>query len=95
LDRTPDRVYLDLFDTQGVLTMGWRKLVHKVTGRCMTRYVEMERDEWVIGIWSKPDGDAVGGAQLSRNGELLEVVLAEDESVTQKVEEWINRVAAE
>jgi hypothetical protein len=70
--------------------MGWRRIVHKVTGRCMSHTLIFSKAEVRLELCTDCDGETPFSAGLFKFGELVDAAYVHDgDDVTDKVLEWL------
>ncbi len=68
--------------------MGWRKVVHRLTGKCMARYTVWSRAEVRLEVGTDCDGKPCA-ATLFKFGEMVDVVEGDHGEVVGKVYDWL------
>lgn len=68
--------------------MGWRKIVHKLTNRCMARSTTFQMGEVTVKLGTTCDGETLEGCELYKFGELVDWADGHPESVA-AVARWI------
>lgn len=69
--------------------MGWRRLIHKITGRDMTRLSSFTRDDLAITFLTDTDGETLRHACLLRGTSLVDEVDGDHAAVAARITLWI------
>jgi hypothetical protein len=70
--------------------MGWRRVVHKVTGKCMSRTLIFSKAEMRLELCFDCDGETPFSAGAFMFGDLIDHAHAfEGDDVAEKILEWI------
>jgi hypothetical protein len=70
--------------------MGWRRIVHKLTNRCMARTFTFQKGEVVVKFSTSCDGEALDSAGLFRFGTCVAAANADEgDDVLAVVNDWL------
>jgi hypothetical protein len=69
--------------------MGWRKVVHKCTGKCMGRGASLSKGEVRVELITDCDGETLAHIELYKFGELVEEHSGSHGENVAKISEWI------
>lgn len=69
--------------------MGWRRTVHRLTGKCMARTAVLSKAEVRVEFSTECDGETLASAGLFKFGDLVDAANGTPDEIASAISEWL------
>lgn len=73
--------------------MGWKKAVHRTTGKCMCRHYGLHKGEVRLELYTDCDGESLAHIELYKFGQLVDENHGTHGENVAKINDWIKNHA--